>query len=618
MANVFAGFLTRVRGGLAGDVRPDADLVREYVESRSETAFAELVRRFAPMVWGVCRRTVGHHQHAEDAFQAVFLVLVRKSTAIRPPSAVGGWLHAVAVYTSLRARAMAERRRQRESSGLPLPDRAASAEVEPADPDLLRVLDEEIARLPDKLRAAVALCELDGLGRREAASRLGIAEGTLSSRLAAARKQLAVRLRSRGLALGVGGIAAAIQGGPVTAAPPVSPSVSEPVSALADGAIRGMLLSSLQLLTPGALAVVVLAVGLAVYPSEAGEPQPVVRIARHSEHVPNATGPGTILIWVDKTPLLLSPDGKELDSPGPIENVHFRVEQGTAQLSPGGTRVAFEMQGKAVHVKRQKVVGPAAAMEFKAQSIPRTNLGILDLVGKKETKTLESVQLGSFRWLGDGTKLYLSGIEIREVPFVGLLLEKSENWVYDPATSNRTPLNVPSGFFIRAIGPDGKSALVDERKMTPTHWHERAHIWTIGTDKPAPLLELNHSLWEPIPRFSPDGKQLLCRVEHYGTYKTHPQGIGFMREDFKFNHVVVIDLATNQQMVVKELGEKPEWKVVGLAWSPDGRMIAYVETKRPPRPPGRNYRVVVADPDGKNSKVIHTVEGDKFVGFDWK
>src|ERR1051325_8152848 len=92
-------FLTRTRNGLADDTRTDADLVREYAGSQSEDAFAELVRRHGPMVWGVCRRTVGQRQHAEDAFQAVFLVLVRKPMAVRPPSAVGGWLHAVAVHT---------------------------------------------------------------------------------------------------------------------------------------------------------------------------------------------------------------------------------------------------------------------------------------------------------------------------------------------------------------------------------------------------------------------------------------------------------------------------------------------------------------------------------------
>ncbi|MEO2089737.1 MAG: sigma factor [Gemmataceae bacterium] len=84
------GFLTRVRHTLAADDRADADLLRTFAETRSDPAFAELVRRFAPMVWGVCRRTVGHHQHAEDAFQAVFLVLARKPAAVRPPAAVGG------------------------------------------------------------------------------------------------------------------------------------------------------------------------------------------------------------------------------------------------------------------------------------------------------------------------------------------------------------------------------------------------------------------------------------------------------------------------------------------------------------------------------------------------
>src|SRR4029434_2226541 len=106
----------------------------------------------------------------------------RKAASLRPPSAVGGWLHAVAVHTATRARTAAGRHRRRDSHLTLATYPMCPPPVEPTDADALRALDEEIARLPDRLRTVVALCELGGVSRREAASRLGVAEGTLSSR----------------------------------------------------------------------------------------------------------------------------------------------------------------------------------------------------------------------------------------------------------------------------------------------------------------------------------------------------------------------------------------------------------------------------------------------------
>jgi hypothetical protein len=286
-------------------------------------------------------------------------------------------------------------------------------------------------------------------------------------------------------------------------------------------------------------------------------------------------------------------------------------------LSPDGTRVAFEVLGEKVIVAAIPAVRPNA-VGFKSRSVSRTSLRILDLDGRKESKEFESVYVNSFHWFGDGTKLYLSGYEIREGPFVDLAIENLEYWEYDPVSNKRVPLKVPANFTIRAVSPNGKTMLVDEWKGDPTQWYQRAHVWTVGTEKPVPLLEVNQSVWEPIPTFSPDGKQLLCRVEQYGKHFVARQGGGFMFEDFQFNHVVVIDVATKQQTVVKELGENPEWRVRGLACSPNGRKIAYVETERDPRLTNRTFRVTVADPDGKNAKVIHTLEGKNFVGFDWR
>src|SRR5262249_12024190 len=91
----------------------DGQLLGEYVEHRDEAAFAALVRPHGPMVWGLCRRILRHHQDAEDAFQATFLVLVRKAASVRPRELVANWLYGVAHQTALKARATAARRRAR-------------------------------------------------------------------------------------------------------------------------------------------------------------------------------------------------------------------------------------------------------------------------------------------------------------------------------------------------------------------------------------------------------------------------------------------------------------------------------------------------------------------------
>lgn len=274
---------------------------------------------------------------AEDAFQAVFLVLIRKSNAIRPSSTLGGWLHSVAFHTSLRARAMAKLRRH---DSLDTDEPATSDPVEPTVPNWLRILDEEIAKLPVKLRSAVALCELDGLSRTVAATRLGIAEGTVSSRLAAARKQLAERLRARGVTLGIGGVAATF----ITsagAAPAVASVANATVSTLVEGAIRTMFLIKLKLVSAGVLAFALVGVGLTSFASDAGERKSEAPVVRRNAPVPKVEAKeGKLLVWIGDKPLLLKPDGTVVASPDEILGVSLRVYR-SGKLSPDGQFVAY-------------------------------------------------------------------------------------------------------------------------------------------------------------------------------------------------------------------------------------------------------------------------------------
>src|SRR5437660_5425622 len=136
----------------------DGEHLGRFPRSRDEDALAALVRRHAPMVWGVSRRLLHNHHDAEDAFQATFLVLVRKAGDV-PRQAVANWLYGVARQTAVRLRATAAKRRQRETQVVNMPE---STLAPVRDADWQSVLDEELNRLPDHYRGVIVLCDLEG------------------------------------------------------------------------------------------------------------------------------------------------------------------------------------------------------------------------------------------------------------------------------------------------------------------------------------------------------------------------------------------------------------------------------------------------------------------------
>jgi RNA polymerase sigma factor (sigma-70 family) len=188
--------------------RTDEQLLESFVTRRDEPAFAALLRRHGAMVLGVCRRILGNHDDADDAFQATFLVLVRRAASIRPRSGVAAWLHGVARRTALYARRARARHWLREKHVLDFPEPAA--ERPGPHLDLRPVLDEGLSRLPEKYRLPIVLCDLEGQTITEAARQLAWPQGTLAGRLARGRKLLAQRLASQGVALSAGALAAAL------------------------------------------------------------------------------------------------------------------------------------------------------------------------------------------------------------------------------------------------------------------------------------------------------------------------------------------------------------------------------------------------------------------------
>jgi RNA polymerase sigma factor (sigma-70 family) len=254
----------------------DGDLLGSFIERHDETALAALVRRHGPMVWGVCRRLLSHHD-AEDAFQATFLVLVRKAASIRSREMVGNWLYGVAHQTALLAWRTAARRRAREVQVTEMPDIEAVRQDQ--WPELRPLLDEELSRLPEIYRAVIVLCELEGRSRKETARQLGVPEGTVGGRLARARVLLAKRLTQRGVVLSGGALAAILSQNLASAGVPAlvvsktikvasltaarqatADVISVKVAALTEGVLKTMFLSKLKSVV-GTLMLVAVLVG---------------------------------------------------------------------------------------------------------------------------------------------------------------------------------------------------------------------------------------------------------------------------------------------------------------------------------------------------------------------
>src|SRR5579872_4097016 len=242
----------------------DWQLLEDYISRRDEAALAALVRRHGPMVWGVCRRVLRNYHDAEDAFQATFLVLVRKAVSIVSRELVANWLYGVAHQTALKARATAAKKNGRERQVTEMPE-PATAEQDLWN-DLQPLLDEELSRLPDKYRVVIVLCDLEGKTRKEAARHLGCPEGMVAGRLARARARLAKRLTQRGVALAGGALAAVMAQQAASAGVPYSVvdssikaasllaagkaaatrAISGKVAALTEGVMKAMLFSKLK------------------------------------------------------------------------------------------------------------------------------------------------------------------------------------------------------------------------------------------------------------------------------------------------------------------------------------------------------------------------------------
>jgi RNA polymerase sigma factor (sigma-70 family) len=285
----------------------DGQLLERFVAAGDETAFEALLVRHGPMVLGVCRRVLGDPAAAQDAFQATFLVLVRKAGSLRRGGPLGNWLYGVAYWTALHARAEEARRKAREN-------RAPSRE--PVDPlgeitvrELLAVLDEELHRLSFRHRAPLIACYLEGKTRDTAARELGWSPATLGRRLERGRQLLGSRLARRGLNLPTALLATLLPqstapamvpaelaaatlraAGQVAAGGPAVTAASAKAALLSEGVLRAM---SLTRLSVGVVLVLVglLAAGAGLLAYQAAAAVPPDAPAGDSPKVPAQAPP---------------------------------------------------------------------------------------------------------------------------------------------------------------------------------------------------------------------------------------------------------------------------------------------------------------------------------------
>jgi RNA polymerase sigma factor (sigma-70 family) len=375
----------------------DGQLLEAYLSHGEEAALTVLVRRHGPMVWGVCRRVLRNYHDAEDAFQATFLVLVRRAASIVPREMVANWLCGVAYQTALKARATVAKRMERERQVTDMPEPAvAEADVWQ---ELRPLLDQELNRLPAKYRGVLVLCDLEGMTRKEAARQLGVPEGTVAGWLARARQMLARRFGRRGIVLSAGILATVLSQKAASAAVPAtvlrstieavslftagpaaaSGAISGPVAALTEGVLRSMLLYKAKLALGAVLMMGLLVGGWGVYSTQAAgrSDGPIVRsdppalpMAKPKKiEFATSSAPVQVFASLDKDKKLVIKTNVQL--PG----------EGVVQV--GSVQVAGALPGALPPPNPVKMLSPVILGEVRTRTYDLDTVEVFDTQGKK-------------------------------------------------------------------------------------------------------------------------------------------------------------------------------------------------------------------------------------------
>lgn len=303
----------------------DRALLARFADERDQPAFEQLVKRHGGLVFGVCKRAVRDAHLAEDAFQAVFLVLARNPQGALTAASVGGWLFGVARRVGLAARRHEQRREKREL--LANPARESGGSERPDFDDLLRVLDEELAALPEEFRAAIVACFLEERTQDEAARELNWSLSTLRRRLDRGKELLRGRLSRRGVTLAAGLFTCALAAPARAATPPLAPlTAPSPVSAAlaAEVVRRGIGAKLIAVCTVAVLAAGGLAFGLSQ--DAPNPPNPLAQSVRAAEPAPApdvAPTPHAVEAkkWINVSGLVVFPKDRAIPELRLVENI---------------------------------------------------------------------------------------------------------------------------------------------------------------------------------------------------------------------------------------------------------------------------------------------------------
>ena len=575
------------------DGMTDGELLNRFLSHQDDDALATLVRRHGPMVWGVCCRLLRSHHDAEDAFQATFLVLVRKAATLPNGETVGNWLYGVARQTAVRMRAIAAKRGVRERQVAVMPEPTSSEQY--VWNDLAPLVDEELSRLPDKYRVLIVLCDLEGVTRKEVARQLDIPEGTAASRLATARAMLAKRLARRGVVMSGVLLGAMLSQQSAWASVPalvVSKTIkvasliaagqaatgviTVKVAALTEGVIKAMFLSKLK----GVLAVVLVAFvciggGMTLTPMVMGK-QP------DSPKKEDKKDAG--LIWTHDTKantlVAYTPDGKEAKTVRLPEGVPF------FGFTPDGTKMAFGGKGG------KGDAGPDG-LTLHVGDVSEKCVGADTALGYKPND--------QFAWSPDGKKVVRARTEKNGfLPPGGEKVNPPEfsHVLFDVATKKETPVDLPTDHQVLHWSADGKAWLVQQ--------------YNLGVDPNLPNYR-----WLTTPAGGKPDLKPLCDTHSLFALEPDSDGKGYLGVGWK--HVV------NGGAPSQGLFRVADGKVENLATlngvafviarrSPDGKRVACVKYEFDAEVQKLGNTVfVVFDADGRNETKLHTVAGDEQV-----
>jgi RNA polymerase sigma factor (sigma-70 family) len=363
----------------------DAQLLERFLTQHDETAFETLLHRHGPMVLGVCRRLLTDPNDIDDAFQATFLVLIRKAHTLGRRERLANWLYGVAHRTALKARSQAAVRRAKERQVAAMS--ATDPDQEVLWRDMRPILDDEVRRLPEKYRIPVVLCYLEGKSFDEAARELGWPAGTVSGRLARARDLLRKRLTRRGVTLTAALVGVLLAEKPSPALPPAmlaatlkaarilaaNPAATEALSpsatALMEGVIHAMYLSKVKTIAGIMLAAGLLigtGAGVLAYQQSLIKPPAKGKVLKAAA-LPRDTDPADA-----KVKELMKERLETAEAEVEARTMEFKAGKGTLDILFGAYRRLVEAQVDAADKKEDKTAAFQAYTE-RAKEVERIN-----------------------------------------------------------------------------------------------------------------------------------------------------------------------------------------------------------------------------------------------------